>query len=158
MSRLKQTGIAVIFVVVCLAVGWITGGATETDTQWFRDLDKPAFQPPDWVFGPVWTVLYILMGISAFLVFRAGIDQEAVKIGLGLFVLQLALNAAWTPVFFAAQSLGGALIVIIALLAALGATIWQFFRIDRLAGWLLVPYIAWVLFAAVLNATLWVMN
>jgi translocator protein len=154
----KQIGVAVLFVVVCLSIGWITGGATETDTAWFRGLEKPAFQPPDWIFGPVWTLLYIMMGVAAFLVFRRGLDAPGVKAALVAFVAQLALNAAWTPVFFAAQSLIGALVIIIALVVLLLVTVRLFFGVDRLAGWLLVPYLLWVSFATVLNATLFVMN
>lgn len=154
----QHAAIAVLFALFCLAVGWISGAAADRDTLWYWDLEKPFFYPPEELFAPVWTVLYILMGLAAYLVWRAGLRQGEVQWALILFAAQLAFNAAWTPVFFGAQAIGGALLVMLGLIVLLALTIRQFFRVNRLAGYLLLPYGLWVLYAAALNAALWVMN
>lgn len=121
---------------------------------WYLALDKPAWNPPAWLFGPAWTLLYTLMAVAAWLVWkRVGFSRP-----LGFYFVQLALNAAWTPIFFGAHQLGGALIVIVALWIAILATLLSFRRVNPTAGWLFVPYLAWVSFATVLNFTLWRMN
>jgi len=125
---------------------------------WYATLAKPFFTPPNWVFSPVWTVLYLLMGIAAFLVWRKGLVSAGVKTALAWFLVQLSLNALWTPVFFGLHRIGPALVVIVLLWAAIVATMRRFLRISRLAGVLLVPYLLWVSFAAVLNASLWHLN
>lgn len=125
---------------------------------WYAVLEKPAFNPPSWVFGPVWTTLYTLMGIAAWLVWQAGFDRRAVKVALALFIVQFALNLAWTPAFFGLESPLLGLAVIVPLWVAIVATILGFSRIDRRAAALLVPYLAWVSFATVLNYTIWTLN
>lgn len=125
---------------------------------WYANLNKPFFNPPGWVFGPVWTTLYVLMAVSAFLVWRKGLDTRAVRIALAFFVLQLVLNALWTPLFFGAKMPLAAFIEILFLWAAILLTILTFARVSRLAALLLIPYIAWVSFAAVLNASIWLLN
>jgi tryptophan-rich sensory protein len=126
--------------------------------SWYAALAKPSFTPPNWVFGPVWTVLYLLMGIAAFLIWRKGLASAGVKTALAWFLVQLGLNALWTPVFFGLHRIGLALAVIVLLGAAIVATMYRFFRISRPAGLLLVPYLLWVSFATVLNASLWYLN
>ncbi len=148
----------VIAVIVCLLVGavagWATAGSVET---WYPTLEKPGFTPPDWLFMPVWTLLYIGMGVAAWRVWkRLGIAQGQDE--LSLFSLQLGLNAAWSILFFGLQDPAMALIDIVVLLAVLGLTTWVFYRVDRWAGYLMVPYIAWVGFATVLNASIWWLN
>lgn len=156
-STWKQVGLAALFILVCQAVG--LAGALTTDTgAWYDALDKPAFTPPGWLFGPVWTLLYALMGIAAFLVWRQGTERPDVRRALGLFVAQLVLNGIWTPVFFGAESAAGGAVVIVALWVVLLLTVVAFFRIERVAGWLLVPYLLWVSYAAALNLTIWAMN
>jgi tryptophan-rich sensory protein len=124
---------------------------------WYEALRKPAFNPPGWVFGPVWTVLYACMGVAAWLVWRRrGLRRGAPA--LLLFAGQLLLNAAWTPLFFGLRSPGLALVDIAGLWVMIVLTTWAFFRASRLAGWLMVPYLGWVSFAAVLNAALWRLN
>ncbi|WP_095415750.1 TspO/MBR family protein [Thermogutta terrifontis] len=148
----------VVFVGVCLAVGFLGSLATAPQVDgWYRTLNKPTWNPPSSVFGPVWTTLFITMGIAAWLVwkqtgFRAG------NVPLGLFGLQLVLNAAWSWIFFGMHRPDLAFIEILVLWLAIVATMWAFFRYSRLAGWLLTPYLAWVSFAAVLNFTIWRMN
>ena len=125
--------------------------------DWYDSLSKPVWNPPNWLFGPVWGVLYLLMAIAAWLVWRRnGLAGAAVP--LGLFVLQLALNAAWSWLFFGRHALGLAFIEIIVLWVAILATIIAFWRLNPTGGILLVPYLLWVTFASVLNVTLWRMN
>jgi len=127
-------------------------------TTWYSTIEKPAFTPPGWVFGPVWTILYLLMGVAAFLVWQKGLGGTAVKIALVWFLVQLALNASWTPVFFGLHRPDLALIVIVLLWAAVAVTIVRFLRVSRPAALLLIPYLLWVSFATVLNASIWHLN
>ena len=149
---------AASFVLACEAVGAVAGLATSADSAWYRALAKPAWTPPGWVFAPVWIALYALMGVAAYLVWRAGWERPAVRAALGLFLLQLVLNGAWTPLFFGARLVGVGAVVIVALFAVLAWTAVRFFRIRRLAGWLLVPYLLWVAYAASLNVAIWALN
>lgn len=145
-------------VVLCEAVGIVGALTTATgDSPWYQALEKPVFQPPSWVFGPVWTVLYALMGIAAWRVWRRRRDV-AVGGAMGLFVVQLVLNGIWTPVFFGAHRIRLALVILVALVVVLTATIRSFRRVDPLAAGLLVPYLLWVLFATVLNASIVALN
>lgn len=127
-------------------------------SSWYPALQKPSFTPPSWIFGPVWTVLYILMGVAAFLIWQRGLGHRAVRMALIWFLVQLALNAAWSPVFFGLHRIGWALLVIVLLWVAIAGTMHRFFRISLPAGWLLVPYLLWVSFATVLNASIWSLN
>jgi translocator protein len=126
--------------------------------NWYAGLNKPSFNPPDWIFGPVWTALYIMMGISAFLVWRKGLDSKVVRIALACFIVQLFLNAIWTPLFFGLRSPLLGLIDIVLLLNAIIVTVFAFSKISRPAAILLVPYLAWVSFATVLNAAIYLLN
>lgn len=143
------------FILLCQAAGLV--GAATTDASFYRELERPGFAPPGWVFGPVWVTLYALMGTAAWIVWRTGPGRER-RAALTLFAVQLALNAIWTPVFFGLRSLGGGLAVIIALNVAILATIVAFGRRSQLAAWMMVPYAAWVGFATALNATLVQLN
>ncbi len=143
-----------VSIVVCQLAGIVPSILTANDVAtWYTTLQKPAFTPPSWVFGPVWTTLYLLMGIALYLVWR-----ERNRFALAIFAVQLALNAAWTLVFFGMRWPAGGLVVILALLVAIGATIVVFARVDRRAALLLVPYALWVGFATVLNYELWRLN
>ncbi len=133
--------------------------AAETgNSLWYQALSKPPFNPPSWVFAPAWITLYTFMGIAAHRIWRVGLDLGPVRGALALFVVQLVLNGAWTPVFFGAKQLLLALFVILALVAVLTLTVRAFWQLDRVAGWLLVPYLAWVCFATLLNASIWWLN
>jgi len=125
---------------------------------WYPTLVKPAFTPPSWVFGPVWTALYILMGVAAFLVWQKDLGRRAVRVALAWFLVQLVLNALWSPVFFGLHRIGWALVVIVLLWAAMVVTIRCFSRVSGAAALLLVPYLLWVSFATALNAALWRLN
>jgi tryptophan-rich sensory protein len=151
----------VIKLVICcgvpLGVGY--GGSFFTNSlDWYQTIQKPAFNPPDWVFAPVWTVLYLLMGGAAFLVWRKGPANMAVRVALACFILQLVFNALWMPIFFGAKQPLIAFGDIILLWLAIAATIICFYRISKLSAILLVPYILWVSFAAVLNAAIYMLN
>lgn len=124
---------------------------------WYAGLEKPAWTPPGWVFGPVWTTLYTLMGVAAWLVWRRN-GSPGARVALGLFLVQLALNAAWTPLFFGAHAMLGAFVCIALLWIAVAATLVAFWRQTHAAGLLLVPYLAWLTLASALNFALWRLN
>lgn len=128
-----------------------------TDPSSYQSLRQPSWAPPSWVFGPVWTLLYVMMGTAAWFVWKEG-GFSAQGIALGLFLAQLALNALWTPLFFGANLRGWAFLDIVVLWTLIVATTVAFWRVRPLAGLLFVPYLAWVSFAAVLNVTVWRMN
>lgn len=163
MKSYIKLGLAII---ICLGAGFAGSVFTmpAIDT-WYIDLVKPVGNPPSWVFGPVWTTLYILMGIALYLVWQESRSRER-SLGLKFFALQLILNAVWSPVFFGSTSLtinglnniGLALIVIVLLWLAILATIITFARVSKIAAWLLVPYILWVSYATYLNASIYVLN
>lgn len=131
---------------------------TSSVTSWYVGIAKPAINPPVWIFAPVWTTLFALMGIAAFLVWRKGLERRAVKIALTIFVGQLILNTLWSIIFFGLHSPGGALIEIVFLWLAIAATIIKFAKVSKPAAWLLAPYILWVSFAAYLNYSIWILN
>lgn len=154
----RTWALLVVAVLGCEAVGLIGSLATASSVQtWYPTLEKPGFTPPGWFIGATWTLLYAVMGVAVWRIWRYPSSHER-SWALGLFGLQLALNAVWTPVFFGLRMPGLALVVILALVAALAATLWSFFRVDRAAGWLLVPYLAWASFATILNASIWWLN
>jgi tryptophan-rich sensory protein len=149
----------VISVALPLAVGGLSGFATARGVStWYPTLVKPSFNPPAWVFGPVWTVLYIMMGVAAFLVWQRGLDGDGVRIALTAFAVQLALNGIWSILFFGMHAPGWALAEIILLWMAIGTSTLLFWRVVPSAGVLLLPYWMWVSFATVLNASLWWLN
>ena len=148
-----------ISIAIPLAAGALGSVFTARSvTTWYTTLAKPTFSPPSWVFGPVWTALYVLMGISLFLVWRKGLGYPHVKTGLGLFAVQMALNAFWSIAFFGLRSPLAGLVVIGALLLMLILTIVTFFRVALAPGLLLVPYVVWVSFASILNGGLYALN
>ncbi|WP_421696145.1 TspO/MBR family protein [Aestuariivirga sp.] len=144
------------FILLCNAAG-IFGGLVTADSvgSWYSTLAKPSWNPPSWLFGPVWTLLYIMMAVAAWLVWRT---KDRVGPALTLFFVQLALNVAWSLIFFGARSPGMALVEVVFLWAAVLLTMLAFFKRHTIAGWLFVPYLAWVSFAAFLNLTIWQLN
>lgn len=145
-------------------VGWIAlsylpalSAATPATRGSYDDFAVPAWAPPEWLFGPVWTTLYLLMGIAAWLVWRER-GWRGAPWALGLFVVQLAFNALWTIIFFGLELRGWALAEVVLLWQLILVTLVAFRRIRPLAGWLLAPYLAWVTFAAALNAEIWRLN
>ena len=148
----------VVSLMICFAAGGIGGLATTQGLDaWYETLDKPTWNPPNWVFAPVWTTLYGLMGTAVWLVWRGGVWNE-VKSAVVLFTVQLVLNGLWSILFFGLQNPGGALIEIVALWLAIVATTILFFRRSMIAGGLMMPYLLWVSFASFLNFTIWNLN
>lgn len=141
------------FLVLVLGGGLALGSITTTG-EWYAGLVKPWFNPPGWLFGPVWTVLYVLIAIAGWHVWRR--DRSGWP--MNLWWAQMALNFLWTPVFFGAQQIGSAFVVILLMLAAILAFIVTTWRRDRVAAWLFVPYSTWVAFASVLNGSIWMLN
>lgn len=141
---------------LCIVVTFIAPalGAWAMPGEWYASLRKPTWNPPSWLFGPVWTALYISMATAAWMVWRRGGSRHA----LVLYGVQLALNAAWTPIFFGLKMPALAFAEICLLLAAVVTTAIAFGKVSRVAGLLFVPYVAWVAFAAFLNFTLWRLN
>ncbi len=145
--------------VLCLHAGFIGSIFTTPKIDgWYAGIHKPSFTPPGWLFGPVWTLLYVLMGIALYLVWRKGLAAKGVKIALAVFLVQLALNALWSFAFFGAESPLAGLVVIVALWGMIAASIAAFAPVSRAAAALLVPYILWVSFATILNASIYFLN
>lgn len=157
--KIKDLAGAFIAVAICLSAGAIGSiFTTPAIPTWYAGLNKPFFNPPNWIFAPVWTALYIMMGIAAHLVSKELKKNEEAAKGLAVFSVQLILNAVWSVVFFGAKDLFLALIVIAILWFLIALTIMQFGKVSRDAALLLYPYIVWVSFASVLNAAVWLMN
>ena len=146
------------WLLICYAVAAVGAVMSMSGLlSWYPLLIKPSFNPPDWVFGPVWTVLYTMMGISAWMVWRKRGWAEG-QVPLGWFTLQLTLNMAWSGLFFLYENPGLAFVEIIILWITIAATTVSFWSVDRRASLLLVPYLAWVTFATVLNFAIWRLN
>jgi benzodiazapine receptor len=143
----------VLFLALVLGGGLLIGYLTAPDA-WYVALDKPAFTPPGWLFAPAWTLLYVLIAIAGWRVWRLGSRHFAMRV----WWIQLMLNFAWSPVFFGAHRIGFALVVIVALLVAIAAFIVSAWPRDRVAAGLFVPYAAWVAFASVLNGSILALN
>jgi tryptophan-rich sensory protein len=149
----------IISVLVCVAAGFVGSLATmKSIPTWYAGLKKPPFSPPNAIFGPVWTALFIMMAVAAFLVWRRGFETEPVKIALIVFGAQLIFNVLWSVLFFGLKMPGLAFLEIILLWVLILATILLFRKASIPAAWLMVPYILWVSFAAVLNYSLWRLN
>jgi translocator protein len=188
-ERLKPLAIALL---IPQAAGWIGALATASSVKtWYRALEKPRWNPPSQVFGPVWTLLYLLMGTASWLVWRRGreaalqpkptrwagklyaklrpgtapeqlpipvVSKKTVHLALGLYGTQLGLNLLWSVIFFGLRRIRLAAVELFLLLGLIAATTFQFFKIDRRAGWLMTPYAAWSAFAAALNSAIWWLN
>ncbi|MEI7512910.1 MAG: TspO/MBR family protein [Candidatus Uhrbacteria bacterium] len=149
----------VLSIAICETAGLIGSVFTFSSIPtWYAALVKPPLNPPSWVFGPVWTILYALMGIAAFLIWQKLEKNKKAKESLMLFGLQLTLNTLWSIVFFGLQMPGLAFIIIVMMWLAIAGTIFSFAKISRTAAYLLVPYLIWVSFASYLNFGLWFLN
>ncbi|WP_048129801.1 MULTISPECIES: TspO/MBR family protein [unclassified Methanosarcina] len=148
-----------VSIILCQFVGAIGAIFTSSSLEsWYLLLEKPAFNPPSWVFFPVWTTLYTFMGISLYFVWEKGLQQKEVKVGLFLFGLQLGLNILWSFLFFGLQSPYYAFLEIVLLWLSILLTAIQFWKISKTASYLLIPYLLWVSFATLLNYQIWVLN
>ena len=158
-KKLSTTWKFIIAIFICQAVGIVSGLLTRNETAtWFTTLQKPSWNPPAYLFGPVWTTLYLLMGISLALVWKSD-APETQKLRAELtFALQLFLNFMWSILFFSCHSPALAFVDIVLMIVTILMTIGRFARISKWAAWLLIPYLAWVCFASVLNYNIWMMN
>jgi benzodiazapine receptor len=157
--KLMDVGKLIGSIAICQLAGVIGGVFTARSVStWYLALSKPAFTPPGWLFAPVWIGLYALMGVSLFLVWRMGLGTAGAKTAITVFAVQLVLNASWSAAFFGVRSPLAGLIVILLLLAAIAFTTIRFYRISVPAGLLLIPYMVWVAFATVLNASIYALN
>ncbi|MBL7702783.1 MAG: tryptophan-rich sensory protein [Ferruginibacter sp.] len=148
-----------ISILIPVLVGAASGFFTQSGVDgWYAPANKPSFNPPNWIFAPVWTTLYILMGIALFLIWRSGAEKNIKQTAIILFAVQLTLNFFWSIIFFKLQQPGWAFAEIIALWLMILLTIIWFGKINPVAAWLLVPYICWVSFASVLNYSIWQLN
>ena len=148
-----------ISIMLPLVVGGLSGFFTTSSISgWYTTINKPSFNPPNWIFGPVWTLLYIMMGIALFIIWKSETDAVLKKQALIFFFIQLVINFCWSLLFFFCESPGWALIDIVLMWVFILLTIFSFSKISSLSAWLLVPYISWVSFAAVLNFAIWKLN
>ena len=155
---MNKTAKLIVSIVLPVAVGALSGFFTTTGIgSWYQTISKPSWNPPGWIFGPVWTTLYILMGIAFYLVWNSP-ESRARRTAMLLFGIQLILNFFWSFIFFDQQQIGMALAEIIALWIFILLSIFAFARVNNTAAWLLVPYISWVSFATILNYTIWKLN
>ncbi len=149
----------IISLLLPLAVGGISGIFTvKAIPGWYAQLNKPWFNPPNWLFSPVWTSLYIMMGIALWLVWKSDAPQKLKQRAIYLFAAQLVLNFFWSLIFFNLHQIGWALVEIIAMWATILLTIFAFAKVNKMAAWLLVPYISWVSFASILNYSVCELN
>ena len=154
---MQTSTLIMLICYIAASFGAASAGAIFRPGKWYKDLDKPRWRPPDWLFAPVWAVLYLLIGASGWLVWiEAGFAGAALP--LGVYALQLLLNAAWTPIFFGLHRPGLAMVEILILWGFIVATIATFYPVSVAAAWLLVPYFTWVSFAAALNLSIWRRN
>jgi tryptophan-rich sensory protein len=149
----------IISIVICQLAGFIGSFVTRSSVNvWFRTLEKPNFYPPPQIFAPVWIALYLIMGIAFFLIWKKSTENSDVKYAMIVFIVQLVFNTLWSLVFFGLHSISGGMIVIIILWFLILTTIFSFYKISHQAAYLLIPYILWVSFAAVLNFAIWKLN
>lgn len=157
--KLNEIPRLIVSILIPLVIGSVGSIVTIAEIPtWYSTLSKPSWAPPNWLFGPVWTTLYILMGIALFLVWREGLNRSDVRFAILIFAVQLVLNLLWSIVFFTYHSLFGGFIVIMILWIAILANIIAFSIISRTAGLLLVPYIVWVSIASYLNYSVYILN
>jgi benzodiazapine receptor len=160
----ERAGLSLLLAVVVVELIGASGAIFTSQglASWYDTLQRPALAPPNWVFGPVWTTLFALMGVAVWLVWRRtdteGATGHQATVALGVFAVHFAFNLAWSAVFFGIRAIGAGLAVIGALWLLIVATMWAFDRVDRRAAVLLVPYLLWVSFAAYLNYQFWVLN
>ena len=158
-SRSRDVGFGILAIIAVAAASVVGQLATYPNlVPWYAGLVKPSFNPPNWLFGPVWTTLYLLMAFAVWRILRLPKASAGRRWALGLFFAQLALNAAWSWMFFAAHNPLLGLINIVPQILIILATIVAFYRVDKLAAWCIMPLAAWVCFATVLNIAIWKLN
>lgn len=159
MSMPKSFSKLFFSIAICQAAGLIGTIFTVSSIEnWYKLLNQPSFQPPNWLFGPVWTILYTFMGISLYLIWIKGTKKKEVRQAIKLFFIHLILNSSWSIVFFGLHNILFALINIVILWILIVVVMVKFYKIDKKASFILIPYLAWVSFATVLNYYIWLMN
>lgn len=158
-SQFKSAGMLLLFLFICFGVAWIGAQVSPgmASSEWYDQLNKPDWNPPGWLFGPVWTALYIMMAFAAWRIWKL-LGFSGAKKELSWFAVQLFLNGLWSQLFFNAQNPAFAFAEILLLLTSIIVTTVYFYKKDKPSGWLMMPYILWVSFATVLNGTIWMMN
>jgi len=159
----KKSLTAAGLLALCIAIPLLAGAIGSVFTMeaiptWYATLQKPSFSPPAWVFGPVWTTLFILMGIALFIVVRDGTGTAPVRHAVAVFAAQILVNTLWSFLFFGLRSPFLGLIDILLLVVLIAGTMVTFYRVSKAAAWLLAPYLCWVSFATAVNAAVWVLN
>lgn len=156
---MNNTAKLILAIAIPLAVGFTSGFFTITGVgSWYQTIQRPSWNPPNWIFGPVWTTLYVMMGIALYLIWKADTSSNLKNYAILLFALQLILNFFWSFIFFNQQQPGWAFAEILVLWVLILLTIFAFAKVNKSAAWLLVPYISWVSFASILNYAIWRMN
>lgn len=150
---MKKLPIYIVFIVAVVAIGALIG-VNNVPGEWYQSLNKPSFNPPNWIFGPVWTALYVLIGIAGARTWTAGGFSARMQ----LWTAQMVLNFLWSPVFFGTQNPTLALVIIVPMLVCILAFIWKSQNVDRISMWLFVPYALWVAFATLLNGSIVLLN
>ena len=150
-------GLLIVLIIACNLIGAMGALWTSPDTNWYKTINKPSFNPPNWIFGPVWTLLFTLMGISLYLVWTSP-SSKIRMIALVLFTIQFIFNVAWSYLFFGINRPGIAFAEILVMLGFIIATTIYFFKVNKVSGYLLIPYILWVSFASILNYSIWKLN
>jgi len=159
MMDIKNTAKLILSVLVCQAAGLIGSFFTAPAiATWYADLIKPEFNPPSWLFAPVWIILYTLMGVSLYLILKEDLSDKKIRFAVYVFAFQLTLNAAWSFLFFGLKNPFLAFLEILILWVAIIVTIRKFYAVSKNAGILLLPYLLWVSFAAILNFSIWILN
>ncbi len=157
--KIKNPVLLLSSILLCELAGIIGSASTITNiTSWYSTLSKPFFNPPSWLFGPVWTILYLLMGIALYLVWLEAKKNKRAVYALKIFFIHLVVNSLWSIVFFGLHALLGSVIVILILLVLIIYLISLFGKINKTAALLLVPYLVWVSFATILNFSVWILN
>lgn len=152
-----KTVITWLLFFACTIVAGSSSAVWSIDAEWYQSLNSPSFKPPGWIFGPVWSLLYLLIATAAYRVMKS--EKTKVKsILMGLWALQMVLNTIWTPVFFGGYNLGAALIYIVILWVSILAFVLVARHDDKLTSWIMVPYLLWVSFATLLNGAYWMLN
>ncbi|GAB3936088.1 TspO/MBR family protein [Mucilaginibacter myungsuensis] len=149
----------ILSILITLAIGFVASKFTTPEIPtWYTTIQKPSFNPPNWLFGPVWTLLYIMIAISAYLVWKRRDGSELYSTARSVYIIQLALNFSWSIVFFGMHQILGALVVIVLLWVSIVATMYYFNKFSKVACWMLLPYLLWVSFATALNTAIYLLN
>lgn len=157
--KIKNPKLLLVSILVSQLAGIVGSVFTASQIEdWYLYLAKPSFNPPNWLFGPVWIILYTLMGISLYLIWSKGYKNKNIKYGVNVFFVHLFINSLWSIVFFGLHQLGAALVIIIGLWLMIIYLISLFWKIEKTAAYLLIPYLLWVTFASFLNFSIWQLN